>query len=269
MATRPGEQARSRLRREARRIYGTDPQGYAAGRPDYPEELYAILSSRCGLRAGASVVEIGPGTGLVTRRLVAVGARVTAVEPDRNMVAYLAAAVGDVEIVSGTFEQVPLPPGSFDLAVAGTSFHWVDQAVGLPKLGKVLRPGGWAALWWTVFDDPGRQDVFADALRAASGCADPGGQRDARFQLDAASRCRDLAGPASLDDVRGELIRWTADLDSTQLRALYASMITIRILPADDQRRILDQIWQLAETSFAGRVQRPFVTALYTGRRPN
>jgi hypothetical protein len=82
-----GEQAPSlsALRREARTIYGGDPAGYEAGRPDYPDELYDILGSRCGLRPGASVVEIGAGTGLVTRRLVAAGARVTAVEPDEHM----------------------------------------------------------------------------------------------------------------------------------------------------------------------------------------
>ena len=45
-------------------------------------------------------------------------------------------------------------------------------------------------------------------------------------------------------------------------------MIRIRRLPPGDQRRILDQISQLADGDFGGRVQRPFVTALYTGRRP-
>jgi len=49
------------LRREARTIYGSDAPGYDAGRPDYPAEVYDILAERCGLRAGASVVEIGAG----------------------------------------------------------------------------------------------------------------------------------------------------------------------------------------------------------------
>ena len=225
----------SSLRQEARTIYGSDAQGYDAGRPDYPAEVYEILASRCGLRAGASVVEIGPGTGLVTRRLAAVGARVVAVEPDQNMAAYLAAAVsGDVEIIPATFEQAPLPEDRFDLAVAATSFHWVDQDAGIPKLGRVIRPGGWAAVWWTIFDDPDRQDAFRDTLRARTGDGDPGGQRNARFQLDAAARRRDLAERAGLTDVNHDLIRWTAELDTAQLRALYASMIRIRQLPADE-----------------------------------
>jgi SAM-dependent methyltransferase len=257
------------LRGEARTIYGSDAWGYNAGRPDYPEEVYDILASRCGMRAGASVVEIGAGTGLVTRWLVAAGARVVAVEPDQNMADHLAAAFSsNLEIICGTFEQAALPQGSFDLAVAATSFHWVDQGAGLPKLGQVIRPGGWAAVWWTIFDDPDRQDAFREALQARTGNGDPGWQRNSQFQLDAAARCRDLTELAGLTDVSGNLIRWTTELATAQLRALYASMIRIRRLPAGDQRRILDQISLLADHEFAGRVRRPFITAMYTGRRP-
>ena len=154
--------------------------------------------------------------------------------------------------------------------MAATSFHWLDQGAGIPKLGRIIRPGGWAAAWWTIFDDPDRQDAFRDALRARTGDGDPGGQRNARFQLDAAARCRDLAGRAGLTDVSGNLIRWTAELGTAQLRALYASMIRIRRLPplpAGGQRRILHRICVLADHGFAGRVQRPFMTVMYTGRR--
>jgi SAM-dependent methyltransferase len=258
------------LRGEARTIFGSDAKGYDAGRPGYPAEVYDILASRCGLRAGASVVEIGAGTGQVTRRLIAAGAQVVVVEPDVNMAAHLAASFGsDVKIIRATFEQAALPQDRFDLAVAATSFHWVDQDTGLPKLGQVIRPGGWAAVWWAIFDDPDRQDAFRDALQARTGDGDPGGQRNVQFQMDAAARCRDLAERAGLTDVSGNLIRWTAELDTAQLRALYASMMRIRRLPAGDQRRILDEISLLADQSFAGRVRRPFMTAMYTGRRPD
>jgi len=78
------------------------------------------------------------------------GARVVAVEPDAAMAAYLARAVAGagVDIVVETFEAARLEGDRFDLAVAATSFHWVDQAIGVPKLGRIVRPAGWAALWW-------------------------------------------------------------------------------------------------------------------------
>ncbi len=76
------------------------------------------------------------------------------------------------------------------------------------------------------------------------------------------ARCRDLAERAGLTGISGNLIRLAAELDTAQLRAPYASMIRIRRLSAGDQRRILEQISLLADRDFAGRVQRPFITAM-------
>jgi SAM-dependent methyltransferase len=256
------------LRHAARSIYGADAAGYAAGRPDYPERVYDILRQRCGLDAGSLVLEVGAGTGLVTRRLLAVGARVVAIEPDSDMARHLARAIGGgVEVVVDTFEQAVVERDKFDLLVAATSFHWVDQSVGLPKLGAVLRPGGWAALWWTIFDDPEAEDPFREALEARLGQGDPGGQRRANFQLDATARCRDLSEVAGLESVDREVLHWTAELDARQLRALYGSLINVRRLAAEEQQTLLDQVSSLAAEDFGGRVRRPFVTVVYSGRR--
>ncbi len=51
---------------------------------------------------GETVLEIGPGTGILTEALVAAGARVIAVEADRDLVAPLRAQFGDsIELVEG------------------------------------------------------------------------------------------------------------------------------------------------------------------------
>ena len=91
------------------------------------------------------VLEIGAGTGLATKRLAGSAARVVAVEPSQALVEQLRANMGTVgvlEVVVAPFEDVVLSPGSFDLVVAATAFHWLDPEVALPKIGSVLRPGG-------------------------------------------------------------------------------------------------------------------------------
>lgn len=257
------------LRVTARSIYGGDAPGYAAGRPDYPDQVYETLRHRCGLRADSEVLEVGAGTGLVTRRLLGLGARVVAVEPDQQMADYLVGALGQrIDLVIGTFEEANLGKNRFDLVAAATSFHWVDQSIGLPKLGRILRPGGWAAIWWTIFDDPGREDDFREALRVRLGRDDFGGQRKVDFQLDTTARHRDLTEVAGLEAVDSEVIHWTVELTSSQLRALYGSLIDVRQRPAEEQQQALDQISMLADEGFGGRVVRPFVTVMYTGRRP-
>jgi protein-L-isoaspartate O-methyltransferase len=116
------------LRHEARRTYGVDAAGYREGRPDYPPRVYEVLRSRCGVTAGSRVLEIGPGSGLVTRHLVAVEARVVAVEPDQGFAEYLSRAMPEVQVVSASFKEADVGTG-FDAVVAATSFHWLEQSI--------------------------------------------------------------------------------------------------------------------------------------------
>jgi SAM-dependent methyltransferase len=258
------------LRAEARSVYGLDPAGYDAGRPEYPERVYEVLEERCGLRAGSVVLECGPGTGQVTRRLVSAGARVVAIEPDPAMAAYLRQSFGGkaVEVREAAFEDAPVEDSSFTLAVAATSWHWVDQTVGLPKLGCALQAGGWVALWWTIFADPDRPDPFHEATYDLFSEDRDRPIRTSQFQLDQPGRRSDLIGRSGLIDVESEYIAWTARMDPAAVRAFYGSLINVGRLPETDQQRVLEALEKTAAEQFGGVVERPFVTVLYTGRRP-
>jgi SAM-dependent methyltransferase len=260
------------LREEARNLYGEDPLAYEASRPEYPERVYDVLRSRCGLGSDCRVVEIGPGTGRVTRRLLEAGASVVAIEPDTALVRHLANGLPDnrLKIVSASFEEAELATGRFDLIVAAASFHWVDQHTGLPKVGSVLRPGGWVAFWWTIFGDPERPDPFHDSVRDLLGeGTGPTGTPDApQFELDADDRTRDLERKAGLVDASAEMIHWTARMTPEEVRGLYASMIRVLRRPRQEQLELLQAVERTAKNNFAGVVDRPFVTALYTARRP-
>jgi SAM-dependent methyltransferase len=156
------------LRAAARHPYGADANGYQAGRPDYPPQVYALLRDRCGIGPGSRILEIGPGTGQVTRHLLAAGAQIVAVEPDPGFAAYLRGHLPQVQVVPCVFEEAEVGDG-FDAVVAATSFHWLDQSVALAKVHAALRPGGWAAIWWTIFSDPYREDPLLDAAIARLG----------------------------------------------------------------------------------------------------
>jgi SAM-dependent methyltransferase len=268
MATDPGDLLQ---RSEGRTLFGADPQRYEAGRPDYPDRVYQVLAERCGLRAAIRILEIGPGTGLVTRHLLAAGASVTAVEPDGGLAGYLADTYPDVEVVAASLEEAVLPAAEFDLAVAATSLHWVDQQIGLNKLGRCVRPGGWVAVWWTLFRDPGRPDPFAQAVEeilgpSTRGAFDEPGRPP--FQLDREHRLRDLDRWAGLSRLESEQFHSPCVFSAREARALYASMATVLRRPAGEQERLLDAIEELVVHRFGGEVERQFVTAMYTGRRP-
>jgi SAM-dependent methyltransferase len=270
-----GEPREVLQREEGRRLFGLDPSVYEAGRPQYPAVLYRALEERCGLADGARVLEVGPGTGLVTRRLLGAGASVVAVEPNANLAAHLRGAfAGDEErllVLEDIFEAAELSEDAFDLAVAATSFHWVDQERGLAKVARALRPGGSVALWWTLYQDPTQLDDFSRAAervlgpRTWSSFDEPGRPP---FQLDAEHRLRDLQRWGGFEDVGAEIFKTPRVLDAREVRALYASVaLVLRRSPAE-QVAVLDALEGIVRDRFGGSVERLFVTALYTGRRP-
>jgi ubiquinone/menaquinone biosynthesis C-methylase UbiE len=107
------------------------------------------------------VVDVGAGTGKLTRDLVPTGARVVAVEPLAEMLEQLAAAVPEAEALAGSAEELPLEDGSADAVVAASAFHWFDPDRALPEIHRVLKPGGALATLGNGRDlsDPLQQQV--------------------------------------------------------------------------------------------------------------
>lgn len=122
---------------------------YERGRPGYPEDAVRWLVGE----EACDVVDLGAGTGKLTRSLVALGHRVTAVEPLDEMRGELLRAAPEASALSGTAEKIPLPDGSADVVTSAQAFHWFDHEAALPEIARVLRPGGRLALAWNSRDD--------------------------------------------------------------------------------------------------------------------
>ncbi|HKE95520.1 MAG TPA: class I SAM-dependent methyltransferase, partial [Povalibacter sp.] len=126
---------------------------YAKGRPEYPPELEGWLRDTLGLGIGATVVDLGAGTGKFIPRLLATGAAIVAVEPIVAMRAQLAAAFPDVRALSGTAECIPLADESVDVVICAQAFHWFATQAALSEIRRVLKPGGYLGLVWNVRDE--------------------------------------------------------------------------------------------------------------------
>jgi SAM-dependent methyltransferase len=126
---------------------------YERHRPDYPEEALHWAAEQLGLAEGARVLDVGAGTGKLTRGLVALGFDVVAVEPGGPMLAQLRAAVPEAEAHEAPAEAIPLPDGSVEAAFAGQAYHWFDRERALPELQRVIVPGGGLALLWNWWDE--------------------------------------------------------------------------------------------------------------------
>jgi SAM-dependent methyltransferase len=132
---------------------------YERGRPDYPAAAIATIAERCGLRPGRTVLDLGAGTGKLTRLLVPTGAAVLAVEPVPEMRAELERRVPGIAALGGTAERIPLADRYLDAVAVGQAFHWFNADAALREIHRVLKPGGGVALIWNARDE-------RDALQA-------------------------------------------------------------------------------------------------------
>lgn len=145
------ETEKQRQRRECRRVlFGNVASLYDATRQGYSDEVVDAFLTTAKIGPGASVLEIGCGTGQLTAKLAGRGLNVTAIDIGIAMVATAQRNVSDpmVGFEVSSFEDFQ-GTRSFDLIVSATAFHWVDPEIGWSKAADLLRPNGWLALLTT------------------------------------------------------------------------------------------------------------------------
>ena len=153
----------------ATRGYQSAAAAYERSRPSYATEAVETLVAALRLGPHSRVVDVGAGTGKLTRQLLAAlgpGAAIVAVEPVAAMREQFRAALPDVELLPGSAEALPLPDGGADAIAAGQAWHWFEPAAALRETTRVVAHGGGIALLWYDFDDSAPDASWAGALRA-------------------------------------------------------------------------------------------------------
>jgi SAM-dependent methyltransferase len=127
--------------------FGSVADLYDQYRPTPPPEAAELF----GDLSGQAVLEVGAGTGIWTRFLLELGAKVTIVEPDAAMRAVLERRSPEVVSLEGSAEQLPVDDASFDLVLASSAWHWFTQPDATLEMGRVLRDGGKLFVLWNGF----------------------------------------------------------------------------------------------------------------------
>lgn len=229
---------------------------YERARPGYPAEAVAWIAQQLDLRAGRTVLDLGAGTGKLSRSLLKTGARVIAVEPGDAMRAELARAVPEAEAVRGSAERIPLPDGSVDAITVGQAFHWFRYDEAMPELRRVLRPAGGVALLWNNRDPeaPLQREIseliapFVPTGRASIG--------DSSRHLAES----DLFGP-----IEERRFRFVQALDADGVVQRIGS-ISFVAAAAAEQRAQLEQKLRDLVASKGGSVEFPYVTEVCVSR---
>jgi SAM-dependent methyltransferase len=227
---------------------------YERGRPPYPPQALDWL-----LPPGAHrVLDLGAGTGKLTRQLVSQGLDVVAVEPLEGMRQQLSQVLPGVPALDGSAEHIPLPDGAVDAVLVAQAWHWVDPERAAPEVARVLAPGGTLGLVWNerdeevswtaelghIVEEQGRK-LEADLMRAENNSTDP--------------RVGPPFGPLELHQVR-----WVHDTSVPEVVDMIASRSYVILLPPDQREALLARVRELLTTdpALAGqaRIPLPYVT---------
>ncbi|WP_084725759.1 class I SAM-dependent methyltransferase [Streptacidiphilus melanogenes] len=244
--------------------FGAAAAAYERGRPEYPAAaLDWLLATAPEGRTVAprDVVDLGAGTGKLTRALCARGLGVSAVEPSEGMREQLARAVPDARVLAGSAEAIPLADASADVVLAAQAWHWVDTAVAVPEAARVLRPGGTLGMLWNIRDE--REDWVAALGRLLNpeGARTTGGEG-----VEGLADHPGLFGPVERFDVE-----WRHTLTGDQLVDLVASRSYVITMAAAERETLLAEVRSLFDhhPTLSGRthVELPYLTQCYRARR--
>ncbi|KAI5123347.1 hypothetical protein M0805_001768 [Coniferiporia weirii] len=134
---------------------------YNKYRPSYDSKVLSHIRKAVGGKEELNIVEIGCGTGIFTRDILAHPewsksiAEIKCMDPNEGMRAVFLKTLSDprVNLSNGTFEDTGVADGWADLIVSATAFHWcLDLEAAMNEFVRVLKPSGTICFLWILED---------------------------------------------------------------------------------------------------------------------
>jgi SAM-dependent methyltransferase len=261
-----------RDRERLRTTFASVAEEYERARPTYPAAVFDDIAELGGLRPGARVLEIGPGTGQATVELARRGYAVTAVELAEELAAVARrklAGVASARVVVADFESWRPRAGGFDAVVAFTSFHWVAPELRYAKPAALLRPDGALGVVATHHVLPEDADpVWAEVQQDYDAVIEPGygggppqppgAVGDLREEMEASGSFGRIAVGRRRWDVSYSADEWVAVLGT------YSENIA---MPAEQREKLFHRIHARIAAKPGGRATRHYLAVVTVGRR--
>ncbi len=230
---------------------------YDTARPSYPPGVFDALGDLDGLL----VLDVGAGTGIATRQLLARGASVVAIDPGRGVLARAAIRTPGLRAVAADGAVLPVQAAVADLICFAQAWHWLDRSARVGEAHRILREGGRWAGWWSHAraDDEAWFDGYWSIIEGAC----PGthrGQRDTDWGATVES------GLFDVDD--RVVVPWTREISVAGWMTDQASHSYVVALAEPGRSRLLTDLRLVVERRFPdGAMSVRYETWLWTATK--
>jgi len=239
------------------------PEDYERGRPGWPHEAVELLD----LPPTITALDLGAGTGKLTRLLVDRFDRVVAVEPAEAMRRLLVTLCPQAETCAGQARNIPVRDGGVGAVFAAEAFHWFDDDQALAEIARVLGANAPLILLWNLPAGPWEPSITsAEALL-----------RDRLPEATLDHDPLDLDGPrrgdgewhgsfvgAGFEPLKDTRIPNEQTLDRDGLVSFFASMSWIADMGDEARLRLLAEVTSLLGAS---TYRRRWITHAFWARR--
>ena len=243
---------------------------YDAARPGYPDALFEHLIKAAGARSGASVLEVGCGTGKATEGFLQRGLKVLAVEPGAQLIAAAkrrTGGSGDAVFVQSTFEAFePTPDQLFPLIAAAQAWHWVAPEIGFAKAADLLRPGGTLAVFGNVpvGVPPALEASLATIYNRHA--PDLAGHPGEGWYLPQGPVPALFAASGRFEPAMHLVYSWDQSMTAAQFAGFLASRSSVLVLDQPVREALLNEVVEVVE-AFGGAFDLAYQTHLHHARR--
>jgi SAM-dependent methyltransferase len=254
---------------QLRSTFNEDAELYNRRRPGYPSTLFSDLSILTNLTPASQILEIGCGTGQATLPLAKLVGKIVAIELGPSLASLAQANLSsfpNVSIHCSSFEDWPLPlseEDKFDVVLAATSWHWLDESVRVEKSADALKENGSLVVISTHHIAGGTESFFSEVQllyeRFMPGTV-PG-----QILLAASEIPEDVAEFENSERFREVKVRryeWEERYSTREYLDLLNTYSGHRVLERENKEEFFEGIGQLIDGKYGGMIEKRYMAQM-------
>ncbi|MGF7059139.1 class I SAM-dependent methyltransferase [Brassicibacter mesophilus] len=258
------------MTKERKETFNEVSKKYERIRPTYPIELFDDIVKYSDIKKGSKILEIGCGTGKATQGFVDLGYKnFTCIELGSELAKLTKEKFKEattVKVFNMPFEEWSSDHDNFDLAIAATSFHFIDPALGYPKVANLLNKKGSIGFFWTVHVQS-YNDIYSDIRKVYHKYAPQLDDSKIPLPKDAINTTKQLILSFDLfEDLTIKEYEWNETYTAEEYIALLDTHSKHRLLPEENRELLFEGITDIIH-GYGGKIQKQHLVALYLARK--